>query len=374
VAAPSWDLLRELAEFRSADASALSFYVNLDPSEAPTPPAVATRFNSLLTEVERVHLSDGDDGARRAAIRAGVERVREWSQRDFDRDGVRGAAVFVSADEDLCRIVTTAEPVADHVEVDRQFALGPLVPLVRGDGETFVALMDRERGVVFRVVDGKLQEVVDESEEVPRQHDQGGWSQARYQRHIEHLVQRHLREVGEELAESVRGANAAQLVIVAPDELRSQIEAKLSSDTLRAVVGWAHAEPHAAPAELYEIVRPCLEQAREQRVAEQLERWHEQLGRQVRATSGWSDTLEAASDARVEVLLAARDAGGTAYRCPACLRAAAEPGTCPLDGAELEAHDALDLAVHQTLVHGGSVLSLDEGRDGLESVGALLRF
>jgi hypothetical protein len=38
--------MRELADFRSDDASALSFYVRLDPSEAPTPPSVATRFNS----------------------------------------------------------------------------------------------------------------------------------------------------------------------------------------------------------------------------------------------------------------------------------------------------------------------------------------
>jgi hypothetical protein len=30
--------------------------------------------------------------------------------------------------------------------------------------------------------------------------------------------------------------------------------------------------------------------------------------------------------------------------------------------------------VHQTLLHGGSVMSFEERRDGLDSVGALLRF
>src|SRR5262249_17599098 len=79
VSGPTWELLRELADFRSDDAAALSVYVRLDPSESPTPPAVATRFNSLLTEVERVYLGNGEDGARKRAIRAGVERVREWS-------------------------------------------------------------------------------------------------------------------------------------------------------------------------------------------------------------------------------------------------------------------------------------------------------
>jgi peptide chain release factor subunit 1 len=305
-------------------------------------------------------------------VRAGLERVRAWS-RDFDRQGVRGVAVFVSTDDDVWRVVTTPAPVADHVEVDRQFALAPLVPLVR-TGEQFVALMDRERGLVFRVVDGRLEEVVDESGEVPGQHDQGGWSQARYQRHIEHLVQAHLKDVGGELDDSIRRARGARLVIVAPDELRGEIEAKLSSETLDAVVGWAHAEPHATPAELYEVVRPILERAREKSCTELLERWRERLGRNGRAAEGWPDTLEAASDGRVELLLAVPNGGRPGYRCPECLRAAAEPGACPLHGAGLEEHDAYDLAVHRTLLHGGSVLSFGERRDGLESVGALLRF
>jgi peptide chain release factor subunit 1 len=227
---------------------------------------------------------------------------------------------------------------------------------------------------VFRLEDGRLEEVVDETEDVPGQHDQGGWSQARYQRHIEHLVREHLKHVGGELAEEVRRARAPQLVIVAPEELRGEIEAKLSSDARNAIAGWTTAEPHASSAALLEVVRPILDRVREARELEQLERWQERLGRNAGATKGWPETLEAASDARVELLLVNTGTRGVAYRCPACLRASAEPGQCPLDGAELEQHDALDLALHQTLVHGGGVLSIEERRDGLDSVGALLRF
>jgi hypothetical protein len=164
------------------------------------------------------------------------------------------------------------------------------------------------------------------------------------------------------------------LVLVAPEELRGEIEAQLSTEARRAIVGWAHAEPHATPARLLQVVEPVIESVRAARRREQLERWHEQLGRNLRATSGWHCTLEAASDARVELLLADRSVRRTGFRCPECLRAAAEAGSCPVDGSPLEPRDALDLAVHQTLVHGGGVLSFDEGRNGLTSVGALLRF
>jgi peptide chain release factor subunit 1 len=369
----TWELMRELAEFRSDDVSALSFYVRLDPSESPTPQSLSTRFNSLLTEVEKTYLDDGVEGGRKRAIRGAVERVREWAAKEFDRDGARGVAVFVSTNDDVWQVVRIPHPVEDHVEVDRQFSLVPLAPLVRA-GDVFVAQVDRERGRVFRLEDARLVEVVDETEDVPGRHDQGGWSQARYRRHIEHLVKEHLKHVGGELADEVRRARAPQLVIVAPDELRGEIESKLSTEARGAIVGWTSAEPHMPPAALLEVVRPILDRVREAREREQLERWQERLGRNAGATQGWPETLEAASDARVELLLANTGARRVAYRCPSCLRASAEPGECPLDGTQLEEHDALDLALHQTLVHGGGVLSFGERRDGLESVGALLRF
>ena len=59
-------------------------------------------------------------------------------------------------------------------------------------------------GTVYRVAAGRLVEIVDETEETPGQHSQGGWSQARYQRHIEHLVQQHLKTVGQELDKQAR--------------------------------------------------------------------------------------------------------------------------------------------------------------------------
>ena len=87
----------------------------------------------------------------------------------------------------------------DTVHVGREFHLAPLVPLVgRGEG-AIVAVVGHERGDLFRLNAGKLEEVVDRTVDVPGRHDQGGWSQSRFQRHIDKLVGDHLREVAEEL-------------------------------------------------------------------------------------------------------------------------------------------------------------------------------
>src|SRR5213076_1558320 len=149
--------------------------------------------------------------------------------------------------------------------------------------------VNRERGQVFQLRGGRLHEVVDRTEEQPGQHDQGGWSQERFRRHIEKLVAEHLKKVGGEIDRRVRRVRGPQLVIVAPEELRSEIEGALSVAARESIVGWASAEAHASPAGLLAVARPHLEHARAARAAEALERWHEERGKSARASAGWAD-------------------------------------------------------------------------------------
>jgi peptide subunit release factor 1 (eRF1) len=108
-----------------------------------------------------------------------------------------------------------------------------------------------------------------------------------------------------------------------------------------------------------------------------LDRWREEAARNGRASTGWEQTLEAASDGRVELLLVQDGVDHPAYQCPKCGRTQMLDGSCPLDGTTMEIRDGgLDLAVHQTLAHGGTVQVIRERRD-LEPVGglgALLRY
>ncbi|MBD0291678.1 MAG: hypothetical protein ICV74_10525, partial [Thermoleophilia bacterium] len=219
----------------------------------------------------------------------------------------------------------------------------------------------------------------DLTDEQPRRHDQGGWSQARFQRHVDKLASEHLREVAEHLDKLVRRAHGnVQVVVAAPEEAWAELRTLFSREVERALAGWTAAEAHASPADLREIAAGVLERARAGRERELLDRWREGAGRNDRATSGWEETLAAASDARVETLLVAGAAADrAAWSCTRCGRASAEPGNCPLDGTEMHALDsARDLAVQQALVHGGTVWVVEQSPDldPVGGIGALLRF
>ena len=375
----TWDGLRELAAFQAEKGCAISVYVDLDPSTAPTAGDADARFRSLLHEGERraEANSRGLTHNQRVGLKDDFARIRDFFENDFDRDGAHGLAIFTAGLDNVWRPRTLVESVPDGVRVGREFHLAPLVPLVgRGEG-ALVAFVGRERGELYRLRSGRLDEIADRSDEVPGKHDQGGWSQSRFQRHIEKLVGEHLREVAEELDRRVRRMRSPQLIIVSSEETRAELEELLAKETKSAVIGWKSAEAHAGPSELLSLTSPFLEEARAKEDQAAVERWREEAGRGGRAASGWAETLEAASDARIEVLLYQDNAQHEAWQCPACGRLSASGGQCPLDGTETEHRDdGLDPTVHQTLANGGTVLPLSARRDldPVEGIAALLRF
>jgi peptide chain release factor subunit 1 len=375
----NWDGLRELAEFRAEKGCAISFYVDLDPRTAPTAGDTDARINSLLAEAER---SEGaNDGGlthdQRVGLKADFERIGEYFDSEFDRDQAQSLAIFSAGLDNFWMARSLIEPVPDRVRVGRDFYLTPLVPLVgRGEG-AIVAVVGRERGELFRLRSGRLDEIVHKTDDVPGRHDQGGWSQSRFQRHIEKLVGDHLRDVAEELDRRVRGMRSPKVILVSSEETRAELDGLIAKETRSAVVGWTSAESHVQAPELLELTSPILEQARVEEEGELVARWREEAGRGERAASGWEQTLEAASDARVELLLYSEGADHEASQCPACGRVSVGGGRCPLDGTEMDRRkDGLDLAVHQTLAHGGTVHAVTAHRDldPAEGIGALLRY
>jgi peptide chain release factor subunit 1 len=372
----TWPLLRELASFRAEKGCAISLYLNLDPSVVPTAGDAQSRMNALLNEAQKPDRKDLTH-EQRAALRVDFERIGRWFDDEFERDGTRGLAIFAASFDNFWSTLPLPEPVPDRVKVGRDFHLAPLVPAVaRADG-TIVAVVGREQGQLYRLRAGRLEEIADHFDEQPGQHDQGGWSQARYQRHIEKLVQDHLKGVAEELDRSRRRMQSPKVILVCSEEMRSEFTEELPASAREALVGWTQARSNANPTELLQAVTPVLEKVHAKDEAEAIARWREEAGRNGRAAAGWEATLEAASDGRVELLLFQEGSDRPAWRCPACGRAAVSAGSCPLDGTQLEPVDAgLDLAVHQTLAHGGAVWAIRHHDDlaPVEGIGALLRY
>ena len=375
----TWDTLRQLAGFRASKGCAISLYLDLDPSDSPTAGDAATRVNSLVDQGSKSNGANRGDQTheQRVSLREDFDRIRHFFNEEFDRDGAHGFALFCAGLDNVWQTLPLTEPVPDEIKVGRELYLAPLVPLVgRGEGAV-VAVVSREEGRLYRLRAGRLQQLADLFEEQPGRHDQGGWSQARFQRHIDELANRHLKHVAEELERQLRQLRFPRVVMICPEDLKSEFADILDGDARRAVIGWTTARAHASPSDLHNVALPVLERWRQEQETQLVERWKEEAGRNGRAASGWEETLEAASDGRVECLLFQEGVEHSAFQCPACGRVSVQGVRCPLDGTEMEEREeGLDLAVHQVLAHGGQVLAIRHRNDlqPVGGIGAILRF
>jgi peptide chain release factor subunit 1 len=375
----TWEQLRELAAFRAGKGCAISLYVDLDPSDVPTPADVQTKVNSVLQAAER-HLDERKallTRDQREALKQDLQRIAAWFDDGFDRQGARAIAVFADGLDNFWATISLPEATGDEARIGNDLYLAPLARAAGRDG-ALIAFIGRERGQVWRLRGGALVEIADQTEEVQGQHSQGGWSQARYERNIENQVGQHLRDVAATLDGCVRKLRGARVVLIGAEDIRSEFEALLSNEVQSCVAGWASAEAHADGPQVLEAARPVLHEWWAGHEDDLLARWREEAGKNGRAASGWEGTLEAASDGRVDLLLVQDGVDQTAYQCPQCGRAQMTDGSCPLDGTTMEAKEGgLDVALHQTLAHGGTVHVIRGDRRDLDPVGgvaALLRF
>src|SRR5438105_6627019 len=171
----SWQVLRDLARFRAEKGCAVSLYLNLDPRVSPTAGDAATRVNSLLDGAEKRFGATRSELThdQKIALKTDLDRVRRYFELDFQRNGAHGLAVFAAALDNFWRPIPLTTPVEDDVKINETFYLTPLVPLVgRGEG-AFVAVVGRERGDLYRLRGGRLEEIADHTEEAPGKHDQG---------------------------------------------------------------------------------------------------------------------------------------------------------------------------------------------------------
>src|SRR4029453_15829658 len=260
----TWDGLRDLAGFRAQNGCAISLYLDLDPSVTPTAADLTTRVNALIDEIERSEAARRPelDHEQKEGLRSDVQRLRSFFEQDFDRDGARGLAVFCASLDNLWQPLPLSSRVPRVVKVGNALSLAPLVSLVgRGEG-ALVVFVGRERGDLFRLRAGKLEELVDQFDDAPGRHDQGGWSQARFQRHIDKLVHDHLKEVAELVDRQLRRLRGPRVIVVASEETRGELETVLSHEAKKAVIGWTTADAHATAAELLGEVQPLIERWR----------------------------------------------------------------------------------------------------------------
>jgi peptide chain release factor subunit 1 len=374
VSAPDRNQLRQLAELRLDRPVVLSLYLNMDPSEFATPPARKTAIRSLIDEAERRFreqkaLSHED----RAALQASLARASDFLENDLPADGAHAVAVFASEAADLFEALPLPRSVPNQVAIGRTPLVGPLVRLERRE-RWCVALVNRRDARIFRGSPDGLREVQQIHDDVPGQHDQGGWSQARYQRSIDKEKDDHLKDTGDALMNHFKRQPFERLIVGGPREVVTDFESKLHQYLSERLAGRVEVDvEHTNATQVLEAARPLIDELEQRREREALERLGE------RGVTGLESVLSPLTERRVETLILDEQFGGVSgVQCLECGWLGLQGERCPADGSELARLDDLTEAMIELSVQqSAELLVVRHAREELEGHGgaaALLRF
>ena len=373
--------LRRLADVHPEHGRVLSVFMNLDPSEVPTPKARSSAVTSVLTEAARRVDEAGDlDHDERQDLRADIDSVREvLTGTGVAANGARAVAVFACRPADLLEVVSLRHPLESRVVLDDSPYVEPLVHV--GAAERWCVLLANRRAARLFVGDGDELEETDRIEDdVHRRHDQGGWSQANYQRSIDKDAVDHLRHVAKVAFAHLQDDPPVGILVGAPSELAGEFEGHLHPYLRERLAGRLDIDvEHTSADDVRRAAAPHIEDAARAREDAALARLAEAFGGgSGRAASGVPEVLAAVHEQRVEILLVEAGFATPGVLCPTCgWLGTDEATTCPADGSATERLDDLvEAAVERTLTQAADVRVLRD-RAELAShgrVAAVLRF
>jgi peptide chain release factor subunit 1 len=304
--------VRRLAKLHLPGRSVISLYLGLDPASAKLPRARRTQLDSLLNDVERRHLEDGEGShEQRAALRASLERIRRFfAEQAFAAKAARGVAVFSAEDAGLFEAYRLPRPVEAQVSVGDRPHVEPLLDLV-ASGSWAVLLASRRAARLLRGCGDRLVEIESMLEDVHRWHSQGGWSQARFQRGIEKETLDHIKRSCESLFELYERAPFDHLIVGGSDEVVPVIENHLHPYLRDRLVGRIEADVERASAEeVLDRASELIAETERKAERELLDRLAAGLGTGDQAVVGRDQVLAALREHRVAVLLVAEGASG----------------------------------------------------------------
>ncbi len=378
------DLLRELADTRPEQGRVLSLYLDLDPAEFATADARATAVTSLIDGAAReIESLDDLEHDERQGLREDVDRARELlegvvSADEPHADGARALALFCCAPAGLFRALRLTHPVATGARIAERPWLQPLAEAPPADW--CIVLVNRRLARVFLGGREALQELGRLEDDVHGQHQQGGWSQARYERSVDKDVKDHFAHVAEVLRREVAPRPFRHLLIGGPEEIRGDVEDKLHPELRDRLAGHFRVDvENSSAGDVLEAALPTIEEAERARVDERVERLRQGSVRGT-AAIGPADVLAALNARAVETLLVKRGYGAPGQECPRCglLTTDDAPPQCPADGTALERRDDIvEAAVRLTVEQSAEVLYLPDHRDEPRPIGdlaAVLRF
>jgi peptide subunit release factor 1 (eRF1) len=369
--------LRELAQFRSEESCALSFYF-----QPGTPQNKSHREEVILAkDLVRDAVRTVEKNGNGKSAREDLDRILQIAE-SLHGNQTQAKLVFACSSQGFWReFDIPARLPGSMLYVNRHFHLKPLAALAGAITRTVVALVSRKQARFF---DMTLQDV-DESEgfaaNLPRRGRSdgfGGYDGGHAERHLDNEAMQHFKQVGERL-KGLLDSGARKIVIGCRDETWPELESQLHSYVRQRVVGRIALDPAAATLEEVRVeAQGVLDQGLAERRQNLIREAVGEAQRNGRGAVGLKRVLRSLEAGEVQALLLGDRFSAVGVECPNCGHL--ELGTkaeCPACGhATRELSDLADRLIGIAVANGLDIIYYEQDAeiDRVGNIAALLRF
>ena len=164
------DDIRELANFRSPEGCAITFYFH--PS---APPNKSHREEAILVkDMIRSALREAEKNGRNGTTREDLERI--GSMIDPLHGNGKGKAIFACSKAGFWKEFDVPGLQTSRVGVSQRFRLKPLAAVLDAEQRACIVLADRTKARVFGLVNDDISEKQDFVNELTRRGKSDGWA------------------------------------------------------------------------------------------------------------------------------------------------------------------------------------------------------
>ncbi len=372
------DDIRELANFRSAEGCAITFYY-----QPSTPLNKSHREEVILVkDLIRGALREAEKHGKNGSTRADLEKISNMVDPLHGNLG-KAKAIFACSQQGFWReFDIPAQLLKPKIAVSQRFHLKPLVAVLDGELRACVLLADRTKARVFELRNDHIAEKEDFVNELTRRSKSVGradYEGGQAERKVTNEALQHFKLVADHIVQYFERGGCDRLLIGCRDDVWSEIEPQLPSLVRQRLAGRFRIDPKLATPE--QVKQMAREKLAEYRAVKKQTLVREVIGeahRNGRGAIGLRRVLRSLEQGEVLTLLLGSSFHAPGVKCYSCghmdLHLSPTCAVCGKENTELE--DIGDAIVGRAIRTGVELVYIpeDEEFDRIGRIAALLRF
>lgn len=372
------ECLRELAGRDRFQPPLVSLYLNTNWADPDAKNRARIFFKdrfSWLDEVRR-HELHGEDIQ---CLSSDLEFLNEYVPAIIsgaEHPNYDGICVFTSRKSGLRRVYLSQFAFDNECCLGEQPQLRQLARLQDGYQEALVAIVDNRRGRVYEIEMAGIRSRDELSTPVHRRHHAGGWSQMRFQRHVDDQVLHHLKEVAGFLTRVFDTRPPQHVILAGSDEAVGELEAHLPDRVRQKVLRQVRMPAQSSDASVLwtavDVLREGLRREQQDLVEEVVTA---ALGSGL-GVLGSRGTSEALSGRAVDALCFRKGLQGEVWACRQCEGLSIDQEQCAVCGSPSTKGDLLEEATLLAIRQKAQIHEVEPGTrlDRYGGIGARLRY